>query len=372
MGKMADEIVLKIFTTLVLAIVMFVTTIIIAYLGRKNHSPNTALLATLPLFRGLEWLIEVFADYSADILEIEVPFLTDRLEISFGFGVAIVILAICLEFNGMIQRPLGKIAASLVSVIPIFLLFVLSSELVEQIEDTTMFEDLLFTSVTSEPFRFLYGFLIPVVAIVILLLSYIWYEQHVKHGKIFKDEKMRAKVSIISILIFATAIFNGFDYSQNEVLLIIFRGITMALLVFLPLFIIFEFDYGLQSFLVIQHTGIPILAYNFKTKKDTFFEDQTQLAGGFVSALIAYSSEISEELSKFLTIRSQKLYYLIKNSKTKKIYALQSVSYSKDLETKTLNTIQQLDDLIAEKNELSDVERSQMISTLRNEFAIYT
>jgi hypothetical protein len=370
MEKMADDVLLKIYTTLILAIVMFVTTVIIVYLGRKHQAPNATLLAALPLFRGFEWLIEAFADYYADILEIELSFLVDRLEISFGFLVAIVILAVCLEFNGLIQKPIGKIAAALVGIIPIFLVFALSAELVEQIEDTAILEDFLLTSVTSEPFRFLYGFLIPVIAIVVLVLSYFWYEQQVKQGKIFKFDKMQINVIIISILIFGTAVSNGFDYSQNEVLLLVFRGITMALLVLLPLVIIITTDYGLQNFLVIRSTGIPIFAYNFKMGKDVFYEDKTQLTGGFISALIAYSSEISEELSKFLTIQSNNLYYLIQNSETK-LYALQSISFSKGLENKTFNTIQQLDELIAEKNELSDGERTEIISILKNEYAVF-
>ena len=54
---------------------MFVSTIIIIHIGRKRRAPNTMLWAILPLFRGLEWLIESFADYSAEILSIEPPFI---------------------------------------------------------------------------------------------------------------------------------------------------------------------------------------------------------------------------------------------------------------------------------------------------------
>jgi hypothetical protein len=347
---------------------MFVSTIIIIYLGRKRRTPNTILWATLPLFRGLEWLIEVLADYSAEILSIEPPFITDRLEIAFNFCVSIIILAACLEFNGLIHRPIGKIAAILVSVFPMILIFVLSSSLMEEIESSTMFEGLF---LTSDPFRFLFGFLIPVFAIIILLFSHMYYKQQVKRDKIFKDEKLRAQVIVISAIIFITAIANGFDYQDNEILTMLFRGITMALFVVLPLFIILSTDYGLQIFLVIQpKSGIPLFAYDFKTEKEILYDDKTCLVGGFLSAIISFSSEISGNLGKFLTIHSNNLYFFLKYT-SDKIDSLQSVIYSKELERKTLNVIQQIEDLLAEKTELSEFEQVKIASILKKEYAIY-
>ncbi len=362
-----NEELITIGTTLVMAILMFVSTIIIIHLGRKHRTPNTILWAILPLFRGLEWLIEVFADYSAEILSIEPPFITDRLEIVFSFCVSIIILAACLEFNGLIYRPIGKIAAILVSVLPIVLIFVLSSSLVEEIESSTMFEGLLFT---SDPFRFLTGFLIPVFVILILLFSHIYYEQQVKHDKIFKDESMRAKVIMISIIIFITAFAKGFDYEYNEILFVLLRGITMTLFVILPLFIILSTDFGLQIFLIIQNNGIPIFAYDFKTEKEVHFENKTSLVGGFLSAILSFSSKITDNLGKFLTIHSNNLYFFIKNTQTN-IYSLQSVIFSKELENKTIKVIRQITERIAEKTELSEFEQLQIVSILKKEYAIY-
>ena len=346
---------------------MFVSTIIIIHIGRKRRAPNTMLWAILPLFRGLEWLIESFADYSAEILSIEPPFITDRLEIVFSFCVSIIILAACLEFNGLIQRPIGKISAILVGITPIILIFILSSSSLEEIESLTMFESLF---LTSDPFRFLVGFLIPVFAILILFFSHIYYEYQVKHDKFFKDESMKAKVIVISIIIFITAFANGFDYESNEILFVILRGITMTLFIVLPLFVILSTDYGLQKFLVIQDDGIPIFAYDFKTEKEILFEDKTSLIGGFLSAILTFSSEISDNLRKFLTIHSNNLYFFIKKTPTK-IYTLQSVIFSKELENKTFDVIQQINDRIAEKTELSEFEQTQIISLLKKEYAIY-
>ena len=109
---MADMI--EIYVLLTLSMVMFGCSFIILFLGHKRGTPNIILWTLFPLVRGIHWLIEAMADYYEEILEIEL-FIFTRLELFTAFCSSFILLAVCLEHNGMIRRPIGKVITLIAS-----------------------------------------------------------------------------------------------------------------------------------------------------------------------------------------------------------------------------------------------------------------
>ena len=178
--------------------------------------------------------------------------------------------------------------------------------------------------------------------------------------------------TLLAILIFVFSIFNGFDYCEEQEIEIIFislRAISLAFFIIIPLVVVFTFDLGLQKFLIIEHSGIPLLIYSFESNSIT--SDETSfLTSGFLTAIMGFSSELTHQESGFLSIQSNYLYYIIRKTDTK-IYALQSISKNKYLENQFFQVAKQIDSVIANVTKASDINQSHMKEIIDNNFSSF-
>ena len=204
------------------------------------------------------------------------------------------------------------------------MLFILNEDAILASEENYLFEDFL---LISDPFRFLYGFLILIIATIGLILTHFIYLRETSKGKYPKDEKLQIKMAFMVILIVLTSIFNGFDYEESigeEVAFIIMRGITT--------------------------NGLPIYAFDLRTKSEIRGDNIIILTSGFLAALTSFSKELSSSKSQStLTISSGNLYYIIFHTDNH-IYSLQAGYYNKHLEAKFSQLSQDFEEFIASKD----------------------
>lgn len=356
---MMPDVWLEIYILFIMSMAMFICSVIIFVFGYKRGTPNIILWTLFPFIRGLHWLVESIAEYYDEILDKEM-IIFDQLELITAFCSSFILLAACLEHNGMIRRPNGKIAIFFVALFPIYLLFTIDEDTLEKIEDVVFFK---WEAMETDIFRFLYGFVLPLISILILLSLYIYYYYETKQEKINFNPKVKRSTIIIVILIFIFSIFEGFDYFEEKPLEIIFiglRGITLAFFVAIPLLVIFTQDLGLQKFLIIEHSGLPIFRYDFMRSAQISDEDDVSfLASGFVSAIVSFSEQLAHKESGFLSIKSSYLYYIVRKTKSK-LYALQSILSNKDLENQFLTAAEKIDDLtLTGDNKITDDVRIQ-------------
>lgn len=365
---MMPDVWLEIYILFIMSIVMFICSIMILVYGNKRGTPNIILWSLFPFIRGLHWLVESIAEYYDEILDKEM-IICDQLELITAFCSTFILLAACLEHNGMIRRPIGKIVILLVALYPIYLLFTIDEDTLEEIEDVVFFR---WGAMETDIFRFLYGFVLPLISILILISLYIYYYYETKQEKINFNPKVKRTTIIIVILIFIFSIFEGFDYYEETDLEIIFiglRGITLVLFTVIPLVVIFSHYFGLQKFLIIEHSGLPLYRYDFTRKSPVSDEENMSfLASGFLSAIISFSEQLAHKESGFLSMKSSYLYYIVRKSKSK-LYALQSILSNKDLENQFFTTAETIDDFASNIHKFSDGDLIQIKETLDTNFS---
>ena len=367
---MLPDVWLEIYILFIMSIVMFICSIMILVYGNKRGTHNIILWSLFPFIRGLHWLVESIAEYYDEILDKEMIIL-DQLELITAFCSTFILLAACLEHNGMIRRPIGKIVILLVALYPIYLLFTIDEDTLEEIEDVVFFR---WEAMETDIFRFLYGFVLPLISILILISLYIYYYYETKQGKINFNPKVKRSTIIIIILIFIFSIFEGFDYYEEtdlEIIFICLRGITLALFAIIPLVVIFSQDLGLQKFLIIEHSGLPLYQYDFMRKGPVSDEDNvTFLASGFLSAILGFSEQLANKESGFLSIKSSYLYYIVRRTKSR-LYALQSILSNKDLENQFLTVAEKIDNFTINVNNISEKDTIQVKEILDTSFSTF-
>jgi len=349
---------------------MFGTAAGILYLGHKKATPNTILWTLFPLIRGFHWLIEFFADYYEEILDIEMPIL-DRLEIFTAFCSSIVLLAACIEYNGIIRRHIGKIIVFLGFLIPLYLILTVDFKTLEEIEDIELIKGDI---VSTELARFTYGFILPLLSIIAIILTFLYYYYQTTKDRLFYNPKILKTSLILVILIFLFSIFEGFDYFEDqgdiEAIFEGLRAVTLSFFIILPLIIIISSDLGLQRFFIIEQSGLPIFIYNFQTKESAISEELSFLTSGFLTAIINFSDELSTRKGGFLSIRSRYLYYSILKTEGK-LYAIQSILYNKNLENAFFSAAKQIDNLVSELNKNLALDAFQVKEVLDKNFSIF-
>ncbi len=326
------------------------------YLGYRRGLPNASLWAAFPFIQGLQWLIQ--------FLWPEGPFITERLELAMAFCASFVLLAAALEFNGIVPRPWGKLAALLSSITPLFLLFVLPENLVAGMEDAVLFEGFI---LVSEPIRFLYGLVIPLLAALALLGTYILRNRQFKAGLLRHDPILARTTLILILLLVVFSCFMGFDYegggATGELVFTALRSVALSFIIIMPLVVILSSDLGIETFLMIQDSGMPLFAYNFKSRTDVM-DDKIILTAGFVAAITSFSAEVSQK-ADFYTIRSNRLYYAVVRLQDK-IYTLQSMLHSKNLEMQFFDTCKRINELVEDMDAPIKLP-SQKITTILNQ-----
>ena len=361
---------LEIYILSIMSVVMFVCSVIILLFGHKRGTPNIILWALFPFVRGLHWLVEAIAEYYDEILDIDM-IIMDQLELITAFCSSFILLAACLEHNGMIRRPIGKVAILIVAILPFYLLFTIDEDTLEDIEDEVLFK---WGEVQTDIFRFLYGFILPLIAIIILIGLYFYYYTQAKEGQINLNPKVRRSTIILVILIFIFSIFDGFDYCEDTDLEIIFiglRGITLAFFVIIPLIVILSQDLGLQKFLIIEHSGLPIFQYDFMKRAPISDEDDTSfLTSGFLSAILGLTERLANKESGFLSIQSSFLNYIVLKTSSK-LYALQSILSNKELKNKFRSVADKIDGFTSDANKISKDELIQLQRILDTTFSTF-
>ncbi len=319
-------------------------TIGIFYFGNKRGTPNTVLWAAFPFLRGIHWLVEYIADIS------ETPgtaIYFDRLELALAVCSSCVLLAASLEFNGTIPRPWGKLTAGFCALTPLYFLLILSDEVIIGIEDTKLFEGFLFI---SDPFRLLYGFLLPIIAALGLLFTYL-YQNYQREEENPLDPKLKRITQVLVFLLLFFSLFEGLDYENQlsvEQLFVALRAVSLTLFIIVPVLVILSSDMGLKHFLIIQDSGILLFAYDFETNSETK-DNSTVLTAGLLTALISFAKNVSK-VGNLLKIHSNNLFYIILK-KEDKIYAIQSILYRRDLETQFTETTIKLTELLADTDD---------------------
>ncbi len=365
---MVEFYVIEIYVLLTMSIIMFIMSIGILYLGHKKGTPNIILWALFIFCWGLHWLAEGIADYYEEILDIEL-LLFSHLELSTAFISSFILLAACIEHNGMIRRHFGKIIALVSSILPLYFIITSNKNTLEEFEDYYIVRGDI---VSSESFRFLYGFILPLISIIALISTYLYYYHQTRKDKIFYKPKILKITIILAILIFIFSIFNGFDYYEEqeiEVIFISLRAISLSFFIIIPLVVVFTFDLGLQKFLIIEHSGIPLFAYNFETRSATS-DESSFLTSGFLSAIMGFSEQLSKKEEDFLSIQSHYLYYVITKTETK-IYALQSISKNKYLENQFFHVAKEIENHVAEISKFSESDDIQVKEILDENFSVF-
>lgn len=82
------------------------------------------------------------------------------------------------------------------------------------------------------------------------------------------------------------------------------------------------------------------------------------------------SKNLSAQKSGFLSIRSQYLYYSILKTESK-LYALQSILYTKNLENQFFDATKQIDGIIANISKISTSDNDQLKQIIDENFSIF-
>jgi hypothetical protein len=306
---------------LLTGIVMVLSGIVVYILGNRRVVPNAFLWALFPILHGFH----EFAEY---MLEFQNNFTLERFEIFFAISGSFVLLAATLEYNGVLGKPLGIITAIIGIISVNYFIFILPENIIEDMEHII----LDFGVLKTNPFRFLQGFVMTVIAICAIFFTSLFLHQKSKKGEIGVDSRL-TKITIISIILLSIyAFFEGFT-SENEIFITL-RAISMAFFIVVPVFFIYANSFGLQKLLVIKEGGVPLMGYNFSLGQ--FFDFYSEeggdmvLAAGFVAAISAFSGEVLKG-GKTLSIRSNRLYFVIAQIESN-LYALQSLHVNKKLE----------------------------------------
>ena len=91
-------------------------------------------------------------------------------------------------------------------------------------------------------------------------------------------------------------------------------------------------------------------------------DDKIILTAGFVAAITSFSKEIAQE-ENFYAIHSSGLYYAIIKIHDK-IYTLQSMHHSKNLETQFLNICKKIDDVVRNVDDRMKIDTQQITTML--------
>jgi len=361
---------LEIYILLTMAIVIFACSIFILLFGYKRGTDNIILWTAFPLVRGLHWLVEALANYNEEILDREMM-IFNQLELITAFASSFILLAACLEHNGMIRKPFGKLAILLIAIYPFYLLFTINEDTLEEIEDVVLFR---WGEIQTDIFRFQYGFLLPLTAIIILIGVFLYYYYHTRKGHINFNPKVMRSTIVICVLIFVFSIFEGFDYYEDSDIEIIFiglRGISLAFFIIIPLIVILSQDLGLQKFFLIEPSGNLVFAYNFRISLAIPVEDNlSSLTSGFVAAIMDFSKTLLGKESGVLSVQLGYLYYTIFKTKSK-LYAIQSILTNRHLKNSFINTMEKLDVLTSTIHQSTDVALDQVKQILDTNFSIF-
>ncbi len=336
---------------------MFVSGIGVMILGMKKKIPNTILWALFPIFHAFH----EFADYAIE--DLDAPFWVERIEIFVAMAGSLALIAAASEYNGFIQRPYGKLIGLLSAFILAYYIFSLPDEILEDVGNTVISIGIM----QSNPFRFLYGFILVWITNLIFALNF--YNQYlISKQKKLQFQKKNIQFSILIIVLLAIhSFFEGFK--SEDAIFILFRAISLSLFIIIPILVIINTDFGLDSLLVIDQSGILLWGYNFKgltsidsLKADQGFDDAL-LKAGFLSAVSGFAGSVLKGEETF-SIRSNNEYFLL--SKINKfLFALQTKTFTQDFKRTYSKLTQKLYNIFIDRPNLEEEQIQQAEKTLK-------
>jgi hypothetical protein len=321
---------------LAIGIIMTISGIVIFIIGYRRSIPNALLWSLFPFLHGLH----EFADYALEVAN--APFVVERFELVFAFASSFALIAAAIEYNGAIPKPAGRMGFAFGTVTIAFLFFALSEEVIEEAHETIFSFGLL----SSEPFRFFYGFFSVLLAAIAFLGTYLFLAYQAKKGLLSIERRLTQTTIVSVVLLVIFSIFEGFEGGSAYIIL---RAIFMALFVIIPGYIVLYSKLGLQRLMVIDHSGILIYGYNFTQKTCIFCEEADAgdeeeavdvLTAGFLAAISDFTGEILH-IGKTFSIRTNRLYFVLTKSETK-LFVLQSINYDKNLEKRFFSFIKSI------------------------------
>ncbi|KKN08463.1 hypothetical protein LCGC14_1056490 [marine sediment metagenome] len=215
------------FILILIGTIMLITGIIIIYLGKKRAVPNTYLLGLFPIFHGIHEFITSFQLIQPIIL-------LERIEIFSAILGAFCLLAVTIEFNGAVAKPIGKLISIIGIVIVSYFIFILPDSLIVILSSTT----LNFGAFQSTPFRFFQGFFISFISIIVTLFTFIYLKISSRRDSFSIDSRLSRFTAIIISLLTTYALFEGFNHELEVFILL--RAFSMTLFMIIPLFFILE------------------------------------------------------------------------------------------------------------------------------------
>ncbi len=341
---------------LIIGIIMLISGITVAILGTKKKVPNTLLWALFPIFHAFH----EFAEYALE--ELAAPFWVERVEIYVAAAGSLALIAAALEYNGFVQRPLGKITALLTAFVLGYYIFLLPEEIIEDVDHAEFSIGVM----QSNPFRFLYGFILVWITVLIFILNF--YNQHlISKQKKLQFEKKKLQFAVLIIVLLAIhSFFEGFE-SQNDIF-IFFRAVSLSLFIIIPILVIINTDFGLDSLLVIDQSGILLWGFDFKHRSsiDAIMTgkgfDDALLKAGFLSAVSGFAGNVLKGEETF-SIRSNNEYFLL--SKVNKfLFALQTKTYTQDFKNSYTKLTQKLYNIFIDQPTIEEAQIKQAENTL--------
>lgn len=215
------------FVLILIGTIMIISGIIVIYLGKKRAVPNSFLLGFFPIFHGIH-------EFIISLQEIQAFILLERIEIFTVVLGAFCLLAVAIEFNGAIAKPMGKLI-SIVGIATVsYFIFFLPDNVIENLNSIV----LNFGYFQSTTFRFFQGFFISFMAITVILLTFIYLKLRSKKDLFTIDSRLSRFTAISITLLILYAISEGFIHESE--LIIMLRAFSLTLFIIIPLFFILE------------------------------------------------------------------------------------------------------------------------------------
>lgn len=215
------------FVLILIGTIMIISGIIVIYLGKKRAVPNSFLLGFFPIFHGIH-------EFIISLQEIQAFILLERIEIFTAVLGAFCLLAVAIEFNGAIAKPMGKLI-SIVGIATVsYFIFFLPDNVIENLNSIV----LNFGYFQSTTFRFFQGFFISFMAITVILLTFIYLKLRSKKDLFTIDSRLSRFTAISITLLILYAISEGFIHESE--LIIMLRAFSLTLFIIIPLFFILE------------------------------------------------------------------------------------------------------------------------------------
>jgi hypothetical protein len=335
---------------LIMSIIMVISSLILYFIGTKRNITGISLWVAAPFIRGLNWFVEFLAEEFSKLDEV---FIIDRIEISLAFLASFSLLGAILVYSKVSNTTQAIRIIAPAAILSVFFMFTFPKTAIVNIEDYTLELD----PVETEPLRFMYGFLIPFVAFLILTNTAIRSQL---------EEEQNSTIMRIIILLFLFSIFEGFDYDQDWYQLT--RSVILFSILFLPLLVIVTSKIKLERLLLIDKIGLPLFAYSFRLKKSEI-TDHVMLTSGYITALLGLSEEISEEQSS-LSVESGNLFYTVEKT-SNGLCMLQSNAVNSDLQNQFQEFVAQVSSVIENITEVSEIDPDEISSLVLNKFRFY-